>query len=49
LLRPMLTGDKILANPALASKDNKASRWLAGVLLLLCAAAVGLVVGNVPL
>ena len=49
LLRPMLTGDKILANHALASKDNKASRLLAGVLLLLCALTVGLVVGSSPL
>jgi cytochrome b len=49
LLRPMITGDKILANPALASKDNMASRILAGVLFLLCATAVGLVVGGGPL
>jgi cytochrome b len=46
LLRPMLTGDKILEKPALDSKDNKASRSLAGVLFLLCATAVGLVVGS---
>ena len=49
LLRPMLTGDKILANPALASKDNKASRLLAGVLFLLCATAVGFLVASGPL
>jgi len=44
LLRPMLTGDKILENRALDSKDNKASRLLAGVLLLFCALAVGALV-----
>ncbi len=44
LLKPMLTGDKVLENPAQDSKDNTASRLLAGVLLLLCATAVGLLV-----
>jgi hypothetical protein len=45
----MLTGDKILTHPAPDSKDNKASRLLAGLLLLLCATAVGLLVASGPL
>ena len=49
LLRPMLTGDKILANPAPDSKDSTASRWLAAMLLLLCATAVALLVTSGPL
>jgi hypothetical protein len=49
LLRPMLTGDKILTHTAPDSKDNKASRLLAGLLLLLCATAVGLIVRSGPL
>jgi hypothetical protein len=44
----MLTGDKILANPAPDSKDGTASRWLAAMLLLLCATAVALLVTSGP-
>jgi len=42
LVRPMLTGDKELAQPAAASRDDAGSRLLAAVLLLLSAAAVAL-------
>lgn len=42
LVRPMLTGDKTLAQPAPASRDDARSRLLAAVLLLLSAAAVTL-------
>ena len=42
LVRPMLTGDKELAQPAPASRDDARSRLLAAVLLLLSAAAVTL-------
>ncbi|MEQ1659523.1 MAG: cytochrome b/b6 domain-containing protein [Hylemonella sp.] len=41
LVRPMLTGDKELAQPTPASRDDARSRLLAIVLLLLSAAAVG--------
>lgn len=40
LVRPMLTGDKVLAQPAPASRDDARSRLLAAALLLLSAAAV---------
>ena len=46
LVKPMLTGDKVLEKPAVDSKDNSASRLLAGVLLLLCSTAVGFLVGS---
>ncbi|KQP21650.1 cytochrome b/b6 domain-containing protein [Pseudorhodoferax sp. Leaf267] len=39
LLQPMVHGDKQLASPAAASRDDGASRMLALVLLLLCGAA----------
>lgn len=42
LVRPMLTGDKELAQPAPASRDDARTRLLAAVLLLLSAAAVTL-------
>ncbi len=42
LVRPMLTGDKELAQPAPASRDDARSRLLATVLLLLSAAGVTL-------
>ncbi|MDP3700543.1 MAG: cytochrome b/b6 domain-containing protein [Hylemonella sp.] len=42
LVRPMLTGDKELAQPAPASRDDALSRLLAAALLLLSAAAVTL-------
>ena len=42
LVRPMLTGDKALAQPAPASRDDARSRLLAAVLLLLSVAAVAL-------
>jgi cytochrome b len=48
LVKPMLTGDKVLEKPAVDSKDNSASRVLAGVLLLLCSTAVGLLVQSSP-
>jgi len=40
LVRAMLTGDKVLAQPAPASRDDARSRLLAAALLLLSAAAV---------
>lgn len=42
LIRPMLDGDKLLAQPAEASRDDARSRLLAAVLLLVCAGAVAL-------
>jgi cytochrome b len=42
LIRPMLDGDKLLAQPAEASRDDARSRLLAAVLLLACAGAVAL-------
>ncbi|MBI2745373.1 MAG: cytochrome b/b6 domain-containing protein [Burkholderiales bacterium] len=42
LVRPMLTGDKELAQPAPASRDDARSRLVAAVLLLLSAAGVTL-------
>jgi cytochrome b len=42
LVRPMLTGDKELAQPVPASRDDARSRMLAAVLLLLSAAGVTL-------
>ncbi|MDZ4074496.1 MAG: cytochrome b/b6 domain-containing protein [Hylemonella sp.] len=42
LVRPMLTGDKELAQPAPASRDDARSRLLAAMLLLLSAAGVTL-------
>jgi cytochrome b len=42
LVRPMLTGDKELSQPAPASRDDARSRLLATVLLLLSAAGVTL-------
>jgi len=44
LVRPMLTGDKPLSGAVPASIDNRRSRVLAAVLLLVCAAAVTWVV-----
>ena len=40
LVRPMILGDKTVATPVPASRDNARTRLLALVLLLLCAAAV---------
>ncbi len=40
LVRPMIVGDKTVATPVPASRDNTRTRLLALVLLLLCAAAV---------
>lgn len=40
LVPPMLNGDKSLSEPAAASRDSAGSRWLAALVLLLCAAAV---------
>jgi cytochrome b len=40
LVRPMVVGDKVLPFPAPASTDSPARRWLALLVLLLCAAAV---------
>lgn len=42
LLRPMISGDKEVAQPAIASRDDARSRWLALALLLTSAAAVAL-------
>lgn len=42
LVRPMLTGDKELAHAAPASRDDRSSRLLAALLLLLSAGAVAL-------
>ena len=42
LIRPMLSGDKVLSHAAEASHDHARSRLLAGVLLLLCVGAVTL-------
>ena len=44
LVRPMLTGDKPLSSAVPASIDNRRSRALAAVLLVVCAAAVTWVV-----
>jgi cytochrome b len=44
LVRPMLTGDKLLAVDAPASVDDARSRVLAAVLLLVCAGIVAYVV-----
>lgn len=46
LIRPMLTGDKELSAPASSSRDDARSRWLAFLLLLICA---GLVAGLLQL
>ncbi len=40
LVQPMILGDKTVATPVPASRDNARTRLLALVLLLLCAAAV---------
>lgn len=42
LIRPMLDGDKLLAQATESSRDDGRSRLLATALLLLCASAVGL-------
>ena len=42
LIRPMLSGDKVLAQATEASHDHARSRLLAAVLLLLCAGGVTL-------
>lgn len=42
LIRPMLDGDKLLAQATESSRDDGRSRLLAAALLLLCASAVGL-------
>lgn len=42
LIGPMLSGDKLLAQAAEASRDDGRSRLLAAVLLFLCGGAVGL-------
>lgn len=42
LIRPMFDGDKLLAQPVEASRDDARSRLLAAVLLLACAGAVAL-------
>ncbi len=42
LVRPMIWGDKELAQPAISSRDDARSRWLAIALLLLSASAVAL-------
>lgn len=42
LIRPMFDGDKLLAQPAEASRDDARSRLLAAVLLLACVGAVAL-------
>jgi cytochrome b len=42
LIRPMLDGDKLLTQAVQASRDDARSRMLAATLLLLCAAAVAL-------
>ena len=44
LVRPMLSGDKLLMAPAPAAVDNGRSRTLAAVLLALCAVLVGWIV-----
>ncbi|MFM6985761.1 MAG: cytochrome b/b6 domain-containing protein [Hydrogenophaga sp.] len=40
LLRPMISGDKVLPMPAQASRDSARSRWVAALLLLACALTV---------
>lgn len=42
LVRPMIWGDKEVPQPAISSRDDARSRWLALVLLLLSAGAVAL-------
>lgn len=42
LVRPMIWGDKALPQPAISSRDDARSRWLALALLLLSASAVAL-------
>lgn len=44
LIRPMIDGDKALAQPAPASRDDARSRLLAAALLALCAGAMALAV-----
>jgi cytochrome b len=45
LVKPMLSGDKVLESPTQDSKDSGGSRLLAATLFILCATAVGLMVG----
>jgi cytochrome b len=45
LVRPMVLGDKELASPAAASRDDAVSRVLAAVVLALCAGLVLWIVG----
>jgi hypothetical protein len=40
LVKPMLDGDKTVATPVAASRDDAASRTLAAVLFALCGVAV---------
>jgi cytochrome b len=41
LVRPMIVGDKHLATPVRPARDTSATRLLALIVLVLCAAAVG--------
>lgn len=45
LVRPMLTGDKVVAHPARSARDDAATRFLAAVVALLCAGLVTWIVG----
>ena len=48
LIRPMVTGDKILDTPAPASRDDARARLGAALLLAACAAAVALLLKLAP-